>query len=101
MSHIVCPRCSQVNRIPSDKPAVKAVCGSCRSPLFTGEPLAVNEPEFTRHLERDDIPILVDMWAPWCGPCRAMTPMFAKATQMLEPNVRLLKLNVDEAPGVA
>jgi len=99
--HIVCGQCGQVNRIASGKPAAEARCGSCREPFFTGHPIEVDEPGFERHVTRSDVPLLIDVWAPWCGPCHAMTPMFAKAAQTLEPDVRLLKLNSDTAPSVS
>ena len=98
---VLCPRCRAVNRLPPDKPAAKAKCGSCREPLFAGRAIPVDEAGFELHLRRDEIPILVEMWAPWCGPCRAMAPMFEQAARNLEPEMRLLKLNVDEAPQTA
>jgi thioredoxin 2 len=100
-NHMVCPSCQALNRVPVDRPAVQAKCGSCHAPLFAGAPLAIDEAGFERHLAKDEIPLLVDMWAPWCGPCRTMAPMFERAAQQLEPQLRLLKLNVDEAQSVA
>jgi thioredoxin 2 len=87
--------------LPSDRPAAKAKCGACHEPLFTGHATPVDEAAFAEHLRRDDVPVLVDMWAPWCGPCRMMAPAFERAAAALEPEVRLLKLNVDEAQATA
>lgn len=101
MVHVLCPRCRTVNRLPSDRPAGKAKCGACHDPLFHGSVTPVDEAAFADHLRRNGIPVLVDMWAPWCGPCRTMAPMFERAAQTLEPEVRLLKLNVDEAQASA
>ena len=100
-NHVVCPSCRSVNRLPAVRPAEKAKCGSCGERLFAGKAVPVDEKSFALHLQRDDIPVLVDMWALWCGPCRTMAPMFERAAPLLEPQVRLLKLNVDEAQQTA
>lgn len=98
---IVCGRCGQINRVPAEKPAAAARCGSCHEPLFEGHPVEVDEQGFGRHVANSDIPLLIDVWAPWCGPCRTMAPMFERAAKELEPDVRLLKLNADTAPDVS
>ncbi len=101
MIHIVCPHCGATNRVPAAKPAGTANCGACHRALFDGRPVAVDEAGFAKHVKANDIAVLVDVWAPWCGPCRMMAPMFEAAAVELEPQVRLLKLNADEAPQVA
>jgi thioredoxin 2 len=99
--HIVCPHCAATNRIPAGKPVGSANCGACHRPLFDARPVAVDAEAFAKHVKANDIAVLVDVWAPWCGPCRMMSPMFEAAASELEPQVRLLKLNADEAPQVA
>jgi len=100
-SQIVCPSCRALNRVPRDRPAAAARCGACHQALFSAHPVEVDETGFERHLRSNDIPLLLDLWAPWCGPCRMMAPQFEHAAAMLEPEVRLLKLNADEAPNVS
>ncbi len=101
MTEIVCPHCLAINRLPPEKPAEAARCGKCRQPLFSGEPVELDGPSFARHLQRNGIPLVVDFWAEWCGPCKMMAPEFRKAAQMLEPQVRFGKLDTEAAPQQA
>lgn len=98
--HIVCPHCAATNRVAAARLA-EARCGACKGALFDGAPHEIDEAGFDRHAKASDVPVLVDIWAPWCGPCRSMAPQFARAAAALEPQVRLLKLNADEAPNVS
>jgi thioredoxin 2 len=99
--HIVCAACGAVNATPAERDPRQAKCGKCAEPLFSGKPTEIDQAGFERQASRSDTPVLVDVWAPWCGPCRQMSPMFERAAAQLEPRVRLLKLNADTAPEVS
>jgi thioredoxin 2 len=98
---VVCPRCDGVVGVPAGRIGDEPRCPRCHEPLFSGHPVELESANFDRHVSLGELPVVVDFWAPWCGPCHMMAPAFEEAARALEPGVRFAKLNTDDAQGIA
>jgi len=100
-SHVACPHCGATNRIPTARLGDDPVCGRCGQPLLDGQPIELSDANFDQIVEHSDLPVVVDFWAPWCGPCRQMAPQFEQAARTLKGKALLVKVNSDDNPRTA
>lgn len=100
-THIACPHCGATNRVPSQRLGDDPVCGRCQAPLLTGQPLELTDANFDAVVRGTELPLVVDFWAPWCGPCRSMAPQFEQAARQLKGRALFVKVNSDDNPQTA
>jgi len=98
---VVCHRCDAPVRVPADRLQDHPRCPRCHEALFEGRPIELTAASFDRHVTQSGVPVVVDFWAAWCGPCRAMAPAFERVAAEMEPAARFAKLDTDAAQDVA
>ncbi|MET3651527.1 thioredoxin TrxC [Dyella japonica] len=99
--NVPCPHCAALNRVPEDRLGQHPACGRCKQPLFDGKPVSLTSDNFDAVAARGDLPVVIDFWAPWCGPCVSFAPVFAEAAKSLEPQLRLAKVDTEAQPALA
>ncbi len=100
-THVACPHCAATNRVPAERLGDDPVCGRCAQPLLDGRPVELSDANFAKVVAASDLPVVVDFWAPWCGPCRQMAPQFEQAARTLKGKALFVKLNSDDNPNTS
>jgi thioredoxin 2 len=99
--NITCPKCFVTNRVPGNRVIENPACGKCHEHLFNGSPTPVDTEQFNKVVAHSDLPVIVDFWADWCGPCKMFAPIYVQAAEQLEPDYRLLKVDTEANQAIS
>lgn len=99
--HVVCPHCGGINRLPSERLGERPSCGKCHKQVLDGVPVSLSSARFDKFISKNDLPVVVDFWAAWCGPCKMMAPVFSQVAAEMATQYRFAKVDTEQAQDIA